>query len=155
MSVRVDFWNQQAVSVSRGPLLYTLPVQGDRSLYDNWGSFEELASAGAVWNYALVLDAKHPESSFQFVQQEVSADAHVWEHPPVALEVEGLRVPDWTFVDDQERKLNMWNVADDRRNLNGPRLPERPFPVAKTTERLRLVPYGFTTLRMTYLPYLT
>jgi hypothetical protein len=61
----------------------------------------------------------------------------------VALEVEARRVADWTFVDDEKSKAS------------GPRLPERPFSVAQTAERLRLVPYGFTTLRMTYLPYVT
>jgi len=152
MSVRVEFWNRQAVSVRRGPLLYTLAVQGDRKFYDKWGSFEESVSASAAWNYALVLNETDPKSSFRFVQQEVPAGAPVWKHSPVALEVEGRRVPSWTFVDDGKSRLTKWNVVEGRSNLNCPRLPERPFPASHTTERLRLVPYGFTTLRMTYLP---
>jgi hypothetical protein len=143
MSLRVEFWNQQAVSVKRGPLLYTLPVRGDRKVYDKWGSFEEVVSADATWNYALTLNEKNPESAFRFVKQETPAGGHVWDHSPVALEVEGRRVADWTFVDDERSKAS------------GPWLPERPFSVAQTSERLRLVPYGFTTLRMTYLPYVT
>jgi DUF1680 family protein len=60
---------------------------------------------------------------------------------PVALEVEVRRVADWNLLDDERNKAS------------GPRLPERPFSVGRTAERLRLVPYGFTTLRMTYLPH--
>jgi DUF1680 family protein len=148
MSVRVEFWNKQAVSVRRGPLLYTLPVRGDRKVYDKWGSFEEVASADAAWNYALTINEKNPESSFRFVKQETPAGGHVWDHSPVALEVGARRVPDWTFVDDKG------NFAFGSAP-NAPRLPERPFSVAQTTERVLLVPYGFTTLRMTYLPFVT
>lgn len=143
MSVRVDFWNQQAVSVRRGPLLYALPVRGDRKTYDKWGSFEEFVSADALWNYALVLSEKNPESSFRFVKQEAPPGAHVWEHSPVALEVDARRILDWTFVDDE------------RSRARGPQLPDRPFTAAQATERLRLVPYGFTILRMSYLPYVS
>jgi len=149
MSVRVEIWNQQAVSVKRGPLLYTLPVRGDRTVYDKWGSFEEVASSGAAWNYALAINEKNPESSFRFVKQETPAGGHVWDHSPVALEVEARRVPDWTFADDSKAKFAYGSAP------NGPRLPERPFSTGPTAERLLLVPYGFTTLRMTYLPYVT
>ena len=159
MSVRVEFWNQQAVSVKRGPLLYTLPLRGERKVYDKWGSFQEVVSAGAAWNYALALNEKNPESSFRFVKQETPAGGHVWEHSPVALEIEGRRIPDWTWeVAQGEKAYRSRSIQYGHPPYDmyvGPRLPERPFSVAKTTEPLRLVPYGFTTLRLTYLPYVT
>lgn len=147
MRVRAEFWNNQAVAVSRGPLLYALPVPGVRKVYDKWGSFEESAVPDAKWNYALVLDEKDPEVSFKFVRQDVPAGGHVWEYPPVALEVDGRRVPDWLSEGDETTKSAGHGLD------SGPRLPERPFSLAPNTERLRLVPFGFTTLRMTYLPY--
>ena len=36
--------------------------------------------------------------------------------------------------------------------LRAPKLPQEPFAVANEVETIQLIPYGFTLLRMTYLP---
>ncbi|MFW6171809.1 MAG: hypothetical protein ACODAD_15080, partial [Planctomycetota bacterium] len=68
----------------------------------------------------------------------VPAGGHVWEHSPLALEVDAQRVPDWNF-----------DLATRR---PGPKLPEQPLKLAERVEKVQLLPYGFTTLRLTYLP---
>jgi len=140
-TIQVGFWEkwaERAAYVERGPLLYALPVKGDKRPFDQWGSFEEYARADSPWNYALRLDAKAPATSVRAKQLPVPAGGHVWEHSPLALEIDAQRVPDWTF--------------DPATSGPGPKLPEQPLKLAERVEKIQLLPYGFTTLRMTYLP---
>lgn len=142
-SIQVGFWENgtaRAAYLERGPLLYALPVNGDKKAFDQWGSFDERARADSLWNYALRLDAKAPASSVRVKELALPAGGHVWEHSPLALEVEAQRVPDWTFT----------AAAAARRP--GPELPAQPLKLAAPVEKIQLLPYGFTTLRMTYLP---
>ena len=129
---------ERAAYVERGPLLYALPVKGDKKPFDQWGSFEEYARPDSPWNYALRLDPNAPATSVRVQQLPVPAGGHVWEHSPLALEVDSQRVPDWTF--------------DPATSGPGPKLPEQPLKLAERVEKIQLLPYGFTTLRMTYLP---
>jgi hypothetical protein len=155
MKVRVEFWNERAVCVKRGPLLYALPVKAQRTMLDRWGSFDEVVSPDAVWNYALMLDPKDPAASFQFVRQEKPAGGHVWEHSGLALAVDARRVPGWTFVDSKAKIPPLETPEKPTGSMVSPRLPEPPIQVAGPVEKVRLVPYGSTTLRLAYLPFVT
>ncbi len=147
METRVEIDKDGLAVVQRGPLLYALPVEGRRIEVDKWGSFEELVTTESKWNYALVLDKADPAKSFTFKELKVPEKAHVWESPRVALKVEAVRVPEWRFSKDPA--LLIPSRASD---IPEPPFPARPLRATGPTEKIRLVPYGGTILRMTHLP---
>lgn len=156
----------EAVTVEKGPLLYSLAVPIARqvaipTMDKQRGGFEAMAAPDGPWNYALVLDAADPAASFRVVHPG-SDSGYVWEHAPIALEVRAVRIPGWKCTEAQldgrvpPEAREKWSPADrhrweDRRWL-APDLPSPGFAVADTVETIRLVPLGFTLLRMTYLP---
>ena len=95
--VQVQFWQrdgQRAAVLQRGPLLYALPVRGERKRLDQWGTFEERAAQDSAWNYALLLDAKAPAAAVRFKRLAVSGrQGHLWETAPEVLEVHARDVP--------------------------------------------------------------
>jgi DUF1680 family protein len=147
METRVTLDKEGLAAVERGPLVYTLPVEGRRVKVDQWGSFEQLVTAESKWNYALVLDQVNPAKSFTFHELKVPAGAHVWEYPRVELEVDAVRVPEWRFA--QDPALLIPNLTE---NVPEPPFPSHPVKATGPREKVRLVPYGCTILRMTQLP---
>ncbi len=147
METRVTIDKDGAAVVQRGPLVYALPVEGRRIQVDQWGSFEELVTVDSKWNYALVLDKANPAKSFTFKELPVPEKAKVWELPRVALEVEAVRVPEWKF--DKDPALLIPSKTE---NVPEPPFPAQPIKVTGPREKIRLVPYGCTILRMTQLP---
>lgn len=156
----------EAVTVERGPLLYSLSVPiaskvPTPTMGKQRGAFEARAAAEGPWNYALVVDTANPATSFQVVYLPVDS-GYVWQHSPVALEVKAVRVPDWKCSETQldgrvaPEVWRKWSPAARRRwqerRWLAPDLPPPGFTVAETKETLRLIPLGFTLLRMTYLP---
>jgi len=151
MDIKVSNWEDKAVYVERGPLLYTLPVSYMKKTLDKWGGFDADLAKDAVWNYALVLDKNNPASSFTVKNNVVPAGSAAWQNPPVALEVKAVRIPDWNKFTPATPPEGAPYVND---APLAPTLPEKPFATANQTEKIQLVPYGFTLLRMTYLPWI-
>lgn len=165
MEVKTSFWQERAVFVERGPLLYCLAVNGQKRSLDKWGSFEETAASDSPWNYALIFDKENPQSSFRVVKAGQRPGAHAWESSPIALEVDAAKIPAWTFSPGNEA----FKALDDSvpaapagfKQLYGmieqpasPALPRQPLPAVGPVEKVRLIPFGFTTLRMTCLPFI-
>jgi hypothetical protein len=129
--------------------VFALPIQGVRRSVDRWGSFEELVNGESQWNYALAVDRTNPAKSVTVRSATVPAEANLWERPRITLEVEAVRVPQWKFpkpVEDMAPQLST-------------EIPEPPAPaatvrVAGPRQKVQLVPYGCTILRMTQLPLL-
>ena len=169
--IEVHFWQrdgQRAAVLRRGPLLYALPVHGDRQALDIWGTFEERAAKNSVWNYALILDTHAPASSVSLKRLAThDRGGHLWENSPVSLEARARRVPAWKFdvpppsaglmgrrARQPEKFENVWPKPEggDTKAPRAAQLPKEPFAVADKVETVQLVPYGFTLLRITYLP---
>jgi uncharacterized protein len=136
-----------AVVVKRGALTFTLPVAEDWQPFtppahgpgQNIVAYRVLPRPDAAWNYALVLDPAHPEQSFNLVHLPAPAESRPWEHSPIGLQVKARRVLNWQLVGE----------------LDHPQTPLMPFnPLRLSDEEtiITLVPFGFTHLRMTYLP---
>ncbi|MBN2024725.1 MAG: glycoside hydrolase family 127 protein [Pirellulales bacterium] len=154
MEVRVGFWRGAAAYVERGPLLYALEVPFDKKPVDRWGAFEAYPTADAAWNYALLLDPDRPSDGIKFARRDVSGNAPAWQQSPVCLEMEAFRVPDWTFRAD---------ATAERPGPLVPLLPPKSHQGLVNVgvwgrhepgrETIRLVPFGFTLLRMSYFPW--
>ena len=144
--IRVTKDKDGHVVVERGPLLYALSVQGTRRAADEWGSFEEFVTPDSKWNYALLLDRSNPASSMSFERMAPVRSGSVWEHPPCGIRVDAARLPDWKF--DREIAAAIPKFAHD---IPEPPVPPQPWKRA-ADEKVLLVPYGFTLLRMAHLP---
>lgn len=135
------------VVVRRGPLTFTLPVAEDWRQFTppsqgpghDVVAYRVFPAEGAEWNYALVLKAEHPEQSFTPVRVPVPAGSRPWEHPPIGLEVKARKVLNWFMEGDPEHPKT-------------PFMPFRPMRLEEAVTTVTLVPFGFTHLRMTYLP---
>jgi hypothetical protein len=157
MKVSLNRWVENAVSVERGPLVYSLKIREEWAEVentDNYGNFSEVRPLDP-WNIglleAVILD---PETGFEFVSNQKTGEAYIkegesnwqeeriypWslENSPVALRTKGRIIPDW--------KLN--------RDMAGPlphSLPLKHLQGDPPME-ITLIPYGCSTLRITEFP---
>ncbi len=142
MQVAVHRWpkNQNAVSVSYGPLSFSLAIQerwekyGDpKAKWPEWEVFPESA-----WNYGLVLDAHDPASSFEIVRQsgEVPPQPFTAAAAPLAMKVKARKIPNW---------------QTDRNHMVEP-LQRSPIRSTEAVEEIRLIPLGAARLRIGMFP---
>jgi hypothetical protein len=131
MEVWVQKWekNQNAVSVSRGVLTFSLKI-GERwqrcGGTDAWPELEVFPTT--PWNYGLVLDETNPAASFEVVNQSVGT--------PLILRVPAKRIPAW--------KLDSLGLVG--------KLQPSPVASDEPTETVSLVPMGGARLRITAFP---
>ena len=142
---------EPGVVVQRGPLTFALPVP------EVWRRFDPPASApvqkpghaptayrvlpaeAAAWNYALCIDPADPARSFKLVALGAQGNSEPWQSPPIGLLTKARRVKNWLMDGTPSHPQT-------------PGLPYRPSETAPVTEIVTLVPFGFTHLRLTYLP---
>ena len=152
METVVTRWPQDGVGVEHGPLVYSLSIKA------NWTSVVEEkyttaeypsweATPASDWNYGLALDATQPTSGIEFKRRPAQASEELdpWANPPTMLSVPA-------------RKIEDWELQANPKNPDQKFTPQLPEPgtsqVSQTVERLTLVPYGSTELRVTIFPAL-
>ena len=153
--IRLDIWKRSefgvraaGIAVQRGPLTYTLPVQELWQQFDVPAQgpgkdpvcYRVLPAEGTAWNYALVIDRQHPETCITPVRLPVPPESRPWEHPPLGLQA-------------RARRVLSWHIEGDPDHPKTPGLPYNPMKLSDQEETVTLVPFGFTHLRMTYLPF--
>lgn len=150
MNIAVRTWtgNMNAVSVSRGPLTYSLKigekwvkfddrVRRDFTDRDKWPAYEVLPTT--PWNYGLVLDERDPASSFRFVRKKgpIAKQPFTVDDAPVAMVARGKRITAWTT---------------DRHDLVG-KLQQSPARAeTDNIETITLIPMGCARLRISAFP---
>jgi len=99
MKIAVTVWkeNRNTVSVSRGPLTYSLKI-GERWVRE--GGTDEFPAEevypATAWNHGLVVNVRDPQGSFQFVKTgKTAAQPFAVEDSPVMLRAKGRRIPQW------------------------------------------------------------
>ena len=140
MKIRVEVWkeNRNTVSVSRGPLAYSLKI-GERWVRE--GGTDEFPAQevypATPWNYGLVLNVEKPEESFQVVKTgKNAAQPFAVEDAPIALRARGRRIPQWKL------------------EPNGMTGEVEPGPVksGEPVEEITLIPMGAARLRISSFP---
>jgi hypothetical protein len=150
MDISIKIWekNRNAVSVSRGPLTYSLKIGEKWVRYggtDKWPAYEVFPTT--PWNYALSVNMKSPAASFVFRQvkektllrsENLDFQTFSLEHAPVELHAKGRRVPEW--------KMEPNGMIGE--------LPESPVKSQEPLEDIVLIPMGCARLRVSAFPML-
>jgi len=141
MRTTVQRWAKQgnAVSVSHGPLTYSLAIQEEWKRYGknaNWPEWE--VTAGSPWNYGLVLNEQQPEQSFDLKRKSGSLARNPWtaKTTPLSMKAKARRIPNW--------QADKFAVVG--------KLQPSPVKSEEKTETVTLIPMGAARLRITTFP---
>ena len=145
MKVSVSRWHEASAVVERGPLVYSLRIDERWEKVDvpqeekvNYGDFYWQVHPGSAWNYGLPSTAlRVPEESFRVVERDTSGYPWNLENTPLEIHAKGIRIPTWTLYNEMAGPIP----------VSG-QLPNE----AGGEEKIVLVPYGCTTLRITEFP---
>jgi uncharacterized protein len=144
MAIRLSRWENNSVGIERGPLVYALAIQENwqaqpgrrkNNLPDEFPAYEILPAS--AWNYGLLIDTLQAEKTLAVTASSPIA-RQPWspESVPVYITATGKKIPQW--------QLN---------HLQHPApLPVSPVASAEKEETIRLIPFGATRLRITYMP---
>jgi len=136
MKLRVSRHYNNSAAIHRGALTYSLKI-GAR-----WKQIAgELPHADyevyptTKWNYALILDDKHPERTLKVVDKPIKMPCFSENNAPVVITAKA-------------RELNSWG-------MEGPSAappPQSPVDSSQPVENVELIPYGCAKLRITEFP---
>jgi hypothetical protein len=130
---RVSHWYNDSAVFERGPLVFSLPLDGQ------WSQLKAYAEKSAdwqiqparAWNYAVKLG----ECDATAAEQPLSSTPFDVNHPPVTLKVEGKLLPQWSIAENSASPV-----------------PDSPVDSSHPLQSLTLVPYGAAKLRITAFP---
>ncbi|MHC4483322.1 MAG: beta-L-arabinofuranosidase domain-containing protein, partial [Planctomycetota bacterium] len=150
--ITVDVWdkNKNSVSVSRGPLTFSLKIGEKWVRYEGkdrngekwvesdgsnkWPAYEVYATT--PWNYGF--DVQNPIGSFEVVKKAgpIADQPFTAEAAPIELRAKAKRIPKWTM---------------DELGLVG-KLPQSPVGAEGPMETVTLIPMGCARLRISAFP---
>ena len=132
---RVTHWYHNAAVFEWGPLVFSLPLDGEWSELKHYAqkSGDWQITPSKEWNYAVEIG----DCAAKVVEAPLSLVPFDRTNPAVKLEVKGRRDPQWVIEE----------------NSAGP-VPGSPVPSTEPLQTLILIPYGAAKLRITEFPYL-
>jgi hypothetical protein len=135
MDYRVSHWFHNSAVFERGPLVFSLPLDGQWTELKKYAakSADWQITPAANWNYAVELG----DCAAASLEHPVGAIPFDVKNPPVTLKIQG-------------RRDAAWSVHE---NSAGP-VPLSPVSSQDPLKTLILVPYGAAKLRITAFPFL-
>jgi hypothetical protein len=162
--VRIEKRYNNAASVAKGPLFFSLRIPKKYTAIDNCkkhyaylGSTDWQIEPAGDWNFGLVIDPSNPAKSFEVTTNAMSkypfgdAGDPVYNvatnsfdtlniNPPIILKAKGKKIPGWVIVD----------------NSAGP-TPYSPVVLTGNSAQavafdIELIPYGSAKLRLSEIP---
>jgi len=152
MKLAITHWPENGVGLEYGPLVYALPIEADwRGIVEPGYSSADYPSLEArprsAWNYGLAVDPTRLDSEVAVVTRSVTADERLdpWVHPITTLTVPARRIAGWELRS---------SPTDPEQKFTPPLAAPDASQVGAAVERLTLVPYGATQLRVSIFPWL-
>jgi len=142
----LSYWPVNGIGIERGPLVYSLPIKEDWApvVEAKWSTLdfpEWNANPASPWNYGIAVDETEILSKTEAKSTAMTSDP--WVEPPVTLTVPLRKIPGCQLRTD---------IKDPNIKLTPP-LPQIAEDSIKTdTEKISVVPYGATHLRLTIFP---
>ena len=147
MKLALTRWPQNGIAIERGPLVYSLPIK------ENWTTRVEPkfttaefpsweAEPAGDWNYGLAVDPARLEHEVR-VHNQPGPIVDPWQNPPVTLSVPVRQIEGWQLEPSPAWPGQQFTPPLPDLALNRP---------AGEVERVTLVPYGATQLRLTIFP---
>jgi len=154
MKVAITEWPENGIGVERGPLVYALPIEA------KWSSVAEAAYSSeefptweadpvSEWNYGVALDPAKGGAQIEVKQrptvQNLETSAWPWSNAPTVLTVPARKLPGWDYETNPKEPHQRFT----------PHLPDTSkLQASAEVERITLVPFGATQLRMSIFPLL-
>ena len=143
MEVTTTNWGKNSRAIERGPLVYALKLE------ERWEKGNEPTEGDFMsvyptqdWNYGLLLEAvKNPAATLEVKVRSVP-DNFVWnlQHAPIEIIAPARKIPNWKLVDGVAHQpvTNRTGVYQGE--------------VSNVLEKITLVPYGCTKVRIVAFP---
>jgi len=154
MKVKATEWPENGIGVERGPLVYALPIE------TTWTSVAEAAyssedfptweaNPAGKWNYGLALDPTKVSSQVEVAQrpfgQNLENSSWPWLDASVALTVPARKLEGWDYET---------NPKEPHQRFTPHLPPKEKIDQGSPIERITLVPFGATQLRVSIFPKL-
>jgi hypothetical protein len=143
--------DNNSVSIRRGAVLFALAIGENWEQIDynpnGWNLSGDYPSYSitptTAWNYALCdFDFENVAANFKFTRQAINDGMRfVAADAPITLEAKAKRVEDWQLNTEL-------NIAGDT-----PVSPVAAKRLSRKSETVKLIPYAFTRLRITHIPW--
>jgi len=144
MEVTTSNWGKNSRAIERGPLVYALKIgekwrkENDKAEGDYFSVFPE-----TDWNYGLIQAiVNNPAANLTVKTVKPVAGNFVWNlaHAPIEITASAKKIPNWKVVEGLARQP----VTDREGIYKG--------EVNTEIEKITLVPYGFTKVRIVAFP---
>jgi hypothetical protein len=145
MQIRKVNATPKGISIERGPLVFSLPIEEEGKIFDNY----EKSTAEfpgweftpiSVWNYAI--------ADGNIEVKENRLQGYPWDNDaaPIKLIAPAVKVKNWKLSQVVDKRFKI-------KSFRTPKFPDKP-KLSERIETIELVPYGNTMLRITVFPKL-
>ncbi len=144
MEVSTSNWGRNSRAVERGPLVYALKLeeQWEKGHSEEEGDYFSVYPKGD-WNYGLLENSiQDPVKATEVKLTKPVTNQFVWNlaHAPIEITASARKIPDWKIVNEVAPQP----VTDRTGIYRG--------KVSDTVERITLIPYGCTKVRIVAFP---
>lgn len=143
MELKTSSWGRNSRAVERGPLVYALKLEErwEKGNEPNEGDYMSVYPT-QPWNYGLLKQViENPAANLQVTTRPL-ADKFVWNinNAPIEITAPAKKIPNWKVVDGVAHQP----VTDRTGIYKG--------EVSETVEKIKLIPYGCTKVRIVAFP---